>query len=32
MDIKDHTMDSLGRVEIPVGNAGFVKLVDWMGR
>lgn len=31
MDIKDHTMDSLVGVEIPVGNAGFVKLVDWMG-
>lgn len=31
MDIKDHTMDSLVGVEITVGNAGFVKLIDWMG-
>lgn len=31
MNIEDHTMESLVGVEIPVGNAGFVKLIDWMG-
>ena len=31
IDISKHTMEALVGVEIPVGNAGFVRLIDWMG-